>query len=923
MEQLVRRKAPGLFVQPNKLTIPEGALLEAREVSCLREGIYSKRRGFNFFGDVLTLTADVLLEYQKHLVIHALDTVLFDRLGDGVLTAWPGVHYAPAGYRMQGEEAAKNFYFTTEAGVMKADGYDGTPRRAGMPRGLDVGAALAGTGGGVIPADSKVGYRVVFIRKDLNGNEVQGEASFPDEIANPAPVDVVLAFDLPTLTVTVTQVAHGYSSGDQVEISDVSDAAYEDGPHTVTVLNADTYTYTVVGSPLAAGTAKASKAFNASVDLTLPGEVLEGDFWELYRTEASATEDTPPGDRYLKVVRKTVSSADVSAGSIAYTDTLDEALLGKDLETNPQRNGQSQSPARPPWARFLIEWKEHVWYLHTRHPHILELQLLDVAGLTDNLSSITITASSSIRSYTFAAAEDLAARKFKRWTTSSTLAENLRKTAKSLCKVINRDASSEVTAEYTSGVRDAPGKILLTHKLLNQPAFSVIANNSTTGGKWTPALPTSGATVASDDDYRRNGIFNSRAGRPEAVPLSNEWRAGSDLRSILGAVALNDAILVFTEGGAWYISGDSDGGAGKTFRIERLDPTLILLAPGSLVTLDNHAFGVFTQGVCRVSSAAGAIVSRQIETDLLRRMQFPGFASITFACAYESDHTYLVFLQGGSGDSQAEEVYAYSVLENAWAGPWKRKAKAAIVLEQGDNRLYLARHDTPRIVQERKSYSRSGKDFMDETYPATVTTHDTTVDALTGATVSRVTVTWTGADQLGVGWRWQQGFYFGEVTVLEALGGTSFRLTLDRLTTVSNAACELSKPIDLRLKYVLDGGNAAALKQATELQIYFEDPPPRRSLVGFLSDVADEASWLADPILLPHRRGWGMGPWGHFPWGNPSGGSGDPLRTRIPRDHQRHRVEHVYYRNRSAGSAVHLLQMALNARVVGSVTQKD
>lgn len=60
-------------------------------------------------------------------------------------------------------------------------------------------------------------------------------------------------------TVTVTHTAHGYATGDFPTFSNVSDALFENGGHTITVTGSNTYTYTVAGTPPASGTADVVK----------------------------------------------------------------------------------------------------------------------------------------------------------------------------------------------------------------------------------------------------------------------------------------------------------------------------------------------------------------------------------------------------------------------------------------------------------------------------------------------------------------------------------------------------------------------------------------------------------------------------------------------------------------------------------------
>jgi hypothetical protein len=919
--QVFVKDAPGLQTQPSPLTLPPGSVLESFDADILRDGVYQLRRGFDFYGEQLDEVVSQILQYRLRLLLHVDDELFYD--SDGAGTDWTqitGTYESPdASTRIRFVEASENLYLTTADGPVVLDALDGTPRRAGMPQGLDLNPELSGTGGGWMLGDTQVGYKAVFVHVDGNKNEIPGAASYRETVANPAPEEVALTFG--GGTVTVTQVAHGYTTGDEIEIAEASDAAYEEGPHTITVVDPDTYTYTVVGAPASPGTAMASKSSEVTLSITLPDQVAAGDFLELYRTEQSASDDDDPGDRHLLVKRQEITSSDVSTGIITFVDSLDEELLGIQLESNPTANGPSQTPDRPPWARYVQLWQGHLWYAHTRQAHNLKLQLLDVVGLVDDTAAITLHVDIT-QTYTFSTAENQGARKFKRWTTESTTAANIRKTMRSFVKIVNRDATSAVEAFYISGPTDAPGIVLLRRKALNVDAFWVTADSSGTGDNFTPTIPTSGEDVISDEDYRQNGIYNSRAGRPEAVPFANAWRAGSDLDEIRGLLATSSALLVFTAGGAYKITGESDGGAGKTFGLDELDLAVILEAPETLVKLDDHAFGYFNQGVMRISALGSGIVSEgKIGSDLLTISRFNAFNTIAHGAAYESDHKYLLFTQAGNGDITAQYVWVYNYLGNRWTGPWRRPSSASLVLK-GKDLLYLARSDTPVVVEERRSYARSGADYRDETYGGTVTDFDET-EALSPweGTVSRVTVDYDGFDDLTAGWRFRQGFNHGRVCAVEDLGGGIFRLTLDQvLNDLDLDDCELWRPIEMQLRYRFDGGNAAILKQATDVQAYFEDRQPSVFDFGFQSDMQFAVEWRRDYLNPRGGGGWGFN-WG-FDWGSTHTGHSEPAREKVPRNHQRHRCLDLILRHKTAGEACTLLQVTEDVRTISSVTHR-
>lgn len=913
--QVILKDAPGLKTQPSMLGIPAGSLLEAQNADTLRPGIYQCRRGFA----KLIGTPDIkkFWQYRKTLWLHTgpgntvPNSIYFY---DGTLHG--GAAYEPpdSSTRIQALEAVENCYVTTKTGPQVFHALANLSNAAGMQQGLDCSPTLAGTGAGWFQPDGQVGYKIVFLRIDVNGNEIAGPASYQDIVTNPAPVDV--AFIFAAGTVTVTQTGHGYTTGDTIDISSVSDAAYEAGPHTITVTGANTYTYTVAGAPASPGTGKASKRFNVSLSVTLMTDDLDaGDYVEIYRTRASASDDTPPGDEHYLIIRRAVTGTEINNRNFTYVDTTEETSLGAKLESNPSVNGPSQAPARPPWARYVGWWQGHAWWAHTRQQHNRTIQLLDVAGLVDATSSITLVGDIANETYTFDTAENIGAKRFQRFTGEPTLAANIRKTMRSFVHVLNR-ASTYWEAHYISGALDNPGKVLIRRRVFNVAAFSITANNATTGGKFSPEIPTAGTTVSSDDDYRQNGLYNSRAGRPEAVPFANGAKVGSDLDAILGIVATSSALLVFTEGGTYMVTGQTDGGAGKSFNIDELDLNMRLLVPETLVALDDHAFGLFNQGICRISTSGSAIMSEgHIGERINRISKFTNIATLAHAVSYESDHKYLFCAPAASGDTTCKQIWVYNYLQNDWVGPWDRFTVTGTVLNRGDDLLYLGRSDAPEagppinIVQERKNFTAD--DFRDENYTIPVTAKAlTTAEHPWSGSVSLVTVDWaTSFDPPVVGYQFTQGGASARICKVTALGGISYNLTLDKdinasITVFGNAV--VYRPIDWLIRYPLDGGNASALKQGNEAHAYFENPHPIIIEFGFQSDMISAIDWNIPYLNDPPG----------------SAGASDPFREKIPLDHQRHRVLHLSLRHRNAGEGVALLQVAEDVRTISTVTRR-
>src|SRR5690606_38690766 len=114
------------------------------------------------------------------------------------------------------------------------------------------------------------------------------------------------------------------------------------------------------------------------------------------------------------------------------------------------------------------------------------------------LSAATISAEETITiggvTYTAKATENIANAELDLASVGSA-AQNIRDTALSLVRVINRHASSTVYAYYLSGPDDLPGKMLLEERGIGGSAFSLTSNAA--AATWSPPLPSSGTSESS------------------------------------------------------------------------------------------------------------------------------------------------------------------------------------------------------------------------------------------------------------------------------------------------------------------------------------------------------------------------------------------------------------------------------------------
>jgi hypothetical protein len=881
-----------------------------------REGVLSGRRGLNRYGQQFSTSMNNTFEFQGKLVQHDGNRLKYDG-GSGVWQTWNGFFDAPdASNRLRAVRERLSLFFCTASGVFKNDALTNHPVKAGMPPGLDCHASLSGIGGSWFNYDTQVSYRIVWSRTDANNVLLLGAPSFVEVISNPSTAVTWSRGGGGPYTITVTHTAHGYASSDIVEISS-SSAATLNGSMTITVTNANTYTFSVSTDPGASGTANAGKNFNVRLDFSIPREDIKaGDSYRIYRSDLSSGVNDPPTDNHFKIAEGTVSAGDLAAGFIIYHDTNSDAFLDEqlDINTNLQDGGVLNANDRPPYCTDLATFRGYTWFCNIKREHSLIIQLIDVNGLVDDTSSITITGPAGSNTYTFSAAENIGTKKFKRFTSESTLAANVTKTAKSLCKVINRAASnSEITARYISGPNDAPGKVLLMHRRLNTNSFSLTCNNATTSTRFSPVIPTAGTSLSSKNGGRQNGLARSKFEQPEAVPLSNEEPVGSEEFPIRRILALKDSLIILTDAGFYKVSGDDE----NSFTIQLIASNTRILAYESAVVLNNFVFVMSNQGLVRANENDVGIVGRPIEKDFQQVQAFTNFATISYAIAYESYHKYILFTQDDAADTIPNIAWVYDYLTNTWTR-WLKNVRCGHVLST-DDKLYLGHADDLYLLQERKSFNTSFTDFMDETLAITVSAVGTTT--FRGDELSTVTFTYNYAGAtMRPGWLFNQGS--DEVLIISVSNVDSeYTAILDGLLPqLTTGPATISMPIKNEARWFPEAaGNPGLSKQFTAVQIYPEEDTASTHKLGFLSDRIPNLTYI-DDYEMPIATGWGEGAWGEFGWGDDETAGATPLKVIVPRDYQRCRLLTLHYEHDVAQEPINILNVTYYYNVVGDRT---
>jgi hypothetical protein len=847
----------GLFTAPNSLSgIPPGALEVADNIVINSKNLGESRRGQTQYGDPLTIGSgevNKLFNYASTLIVNYDNKLAYDA-GSGVWTNFSGTYNPPSSsYKMRSLEALRNFYFTTDSGIYKIDALGGTPRTAGVPKAL--GGEYATTGAsGFLLENSAVAYRVVFGYRDANNNLILG-----------APSQRLIAVN-----------------------------------------------------PSGSGSSK-----DVSLTFPIPDGLTTSFFYQIYRSLGTATATDEPTDELQLVIQEQLTSGQISAKSFTVTDSVPYSLMRATLYTSPSQEGIANANLQPPFALDMDVFKNSAFYANTKQKQTLSIALISVdlpslgyyvdatvnttnldtdltgilstaglrvgmravgTGIPTNATIASILSGTSVRLSAACTATATVSVEFQdRFTVggvnywagttqststntflcyvASTPGTNINETAINLVRLINTSTSNTtVYAYYISSLDDLPGQMLFEGRTLGGSVFYA---TSTVGASFSPVLPTSGTTIASDNEVKQNRVYISKQGQVEAVPIYSYLDIGSANFPIQRCVALRDGIFFFKSDGVYRVSGETF----SSFTVTLIDNTVALKAPESAVAFNNQVFCFTTQGIVAVTDAGVQLMSVPIEDTLLELSsdQFTNFTSASFGVAYESARLYLFFTVTEEEDTFATQAYVYNALTDSWSR-WIMDRTCGVV-NTSVNKLFMAQPDTGQILIERKSYTSA--DYADEQYAVTIAS----VDSDTEMTLSSST-------NVSEGMTIVQG---NRTAVIDDLTGNV--ITVSGTDGFTAAAAIVYTPILNRVRWSgIDSDNPGVLKQFSEVMFFFKNTAFREIQAKFASNISTGV--VTVPVLNNTGSAqWGNFDWGDQPWGGQFGGA-NVLRTYVPREKQ-------------------------------------
>jgi hypothetical protein len=544
-----------------------------------------------------------------------------------------------------------------------------------------------------------------------------------------------------------------------------------------------------------------------------------------------------------------------------------------------------------------------MFYADVKSQHKYSFTLVACGGLgllVDN--TITISDGTTTEVYTAKAAEDASAKEFFVDTSSASLAVRIDRTIKSLANVINQ--SSNLVYGYilsTGSSADLPGKILLEERALGGAAFTVTSNKEVA---FSPSLKAvADINQTSTNDEFKNGLMFSKILQPEAVPTKNVFFVGSADDRIKRIVALQDGLFIFKQrDGVFVLRGENEG----TFTVQPLDLSAKVVAPDSLVVVNNLIYGLFDAGVAAVSDSGVEFVSEPIKDQLqyLLANSLDKVRSLAFGISYNVDGKYILSLPSFSGDTTTTQQFVYDVFGDTWCR-WRLNLLAGGANPLNEH-LYLSPGDSNEIKFERKAFDQS--DFVDfKAYREIISYTGTSVVV-------------DDATELQVGDVLEQGT---ELAYIVAVDIPSATVTIDveqNWTTGTSDVAHL-KAIKCVVQWNNQfADNPAGLKLFYETNLIFKQAFLGKATIYYFSDTNPSES----SVELDSTDG--SGAFGDFSFGDlPFGGDAvaQPVRLGIPTAHKRCNLLTVRFESSVAFSDFQLNGLSLTFNPTSTRTTRS
>lgn len=556
------------------------------------------------------------------------------------------------------------------------------------------------------------------------------------------------------------------------------------------------------------------------------------------------------------------------------TDQIPSVFSGATLYTAQSQEGILASAYEPPLALDVAEFRGSLFWLSPTDRASLDFWLLAAGSRSGVQNGDTVTINGI--AYTGGASEVIGTRTFQ-VITSGTPTENVRNTAASLIRVVNRAQGSTVYLRDLSSATDQPGHLQVTSRARTDSiAISVSRSSAFHLIDGTTAAP----------EYHPNRLAWSPSGKPDAYTLAGYQDIGADEGIALRA--LRDSLFIIKKDGIWRATGDRFTAAqGPT--ISPLDTTTEIIAPESAVVLDNTIFALSTKGIVQISDTGVTIISRPIDDQIQALVVEPlrsTVAAYAFGIAFERDGRYEIRFPLETSDTQATWGFVYDHFASMSTGTptWTETTHDSLcgVVNPADGKLYEGEASVLRVERRALDFT----DYADSDEPATISLID----------VGPIFQLSAGDAQVGD--MIVQGAHRALVT---ARAGAD--LTLDRPWTGTTGAATLYHPIPTVFEFAPVIPNPGGHAQFGEVSFLWRWIAGASFSAAFATELADSFT----SIVFAGSEDYGL---------SESAPVAFNLRTRAPRDREKAARLRVRFTHAQAWSPFALEALAVEAKPI-------
>lgn len=201
-------------------------------------------------------------------------------------------------------------------------------------------------------------------------------------------------------------------------------------------------------------------------------------------------------------------------------------------------------------------------------------------------------------------------------------------------------------------------------------------------------LDTTGTSNPLNNIFYANRIYYSKFQEPDSVPRLNYLDVG-DGSNILAVKQLRQSLFIFKENDGVYIL---RGNTPDDWSLLRLYPDLRLVAPRTLVVMEDSIIGLFNVGIVAVSENGFDILSKDIK-DIIDPLTRSATPEKQWGVDDKTNRRYYAFIDVGTNGSKP---YVFDFYTNSWthftyernAGVYANGKLITSLLENGVNKIY-------------------------------------------------------------------------------------------------------------------------------------------------------------------------------------------------------------------------------------------